>query len=261
MIILNKLKAKNIIDHISFSDDKIIIKKNENVETINFFPYYISYKHDNGDINKITITTSLSKFFGITYNKNKYVGGIEMIKKKDLSVIFLPTIEDFNMFNNIKNNIEHKLRKYINDKDIIGCKFFTNGSVSNRILANIKKDTKIILHESKKSGGKIVNMIEENPIEIIKTINKTFPNWFHYNNMKEQKVSLNCKILLDIKIVSCKIRIIPDDIKIDPYIVHKYIIKLYINEIELLYNTSEDNSIIDRNTIFMPLKENNSIEI
>ena len=188
MIILNKLQAKNIVDNISFSEDNIILKKNENDDSKKFFPYYISYRHDNEDINKLIISTSLSKFFGMTYYKNKYVGGIEMIKKKDLSAIFLPTIEDFNMFNNIKNNIEHKLRKYINDKDIIECKFFTNGSVSNRILANIRKDTKIILHESKKSGGKIKNMIEENPLEIIKTINKTFPNWFHYNNMKEQKV-------------------------------------------------------------------------
>jgi hypothetical protein len=182
-----------------------------------------------------------------------------MIKKKDLSVIFLPTVEDFNMFNNIKNNIEYKLRKYINDKDIIECKFFTNG-VSNRILANIKKDTKIILHESKKSGSKIINMIEENPLEIIKTINKTFPNWFHYNN-KEQKVSLNCKILLDIKIASCKWTITTEDEKNPFYDVDKYNIKLYINEIELLYNTSEENSLIDRNTIFIPLKEKNSIEI
>jgi|LakMenEpi03Aug12_release.lakeMendotaPanAssembly.Ray.scaffolds.fasta_scaffold61870_2 hypothetical protein len=261
MIILNKLEAKNIVDHISFSDDNILLKKNENIDSNKFFPYYISYKYNNGDINKITISTLLSKFFGMTYNKNKYVAELDIIKKKDLSAIFLPTIEDFNMFNNIKNNIEHKLRKCINDEDIIECKFFTNGLASNRILANISKDTKIILHESKKSGGKIINLIEENPLEIIKIINKTFPNWFHYNNKEEQKVSLNCKILLDIKIVSCKWRITSGDEKNPFHDVNKYNIKLYINEIELLYNTSEENSIIDRNTIFMPLKENNSIEI
>jgi hypothetical protein len=212
--------------------NRIEVKKNWITHTNYFSQYfYILFKYTDNYINNFCFETD---FLKINYEKNNKIKIIsdetfnmfvQNIKHEIIKKIFIYYEKELE-----KNNIQsQQLVDYITELKKNNQNYYLN---NNSINVNLKKIEKLIIHQTKKKGGEILEFNNIDQIQLDEILKREY-GYIKYNDKSD--IFIECKFILDIHVLI----MFDKEIKIC----------FSAKQMEFKYNKTNSNSVINNKII------------